>query len=337
MLANTLVSQKPPIKNTGAESLVEMVVTPEIAESWLAKRAPFQRDISDDVVAKYAADMRKGVWRYVPSLVVSLTPDGFILDGQHRLSAVVRTGIPQRFMVHFDGDRSHFAVIDRGRVRNPVQLAAMAGCKYCASNHVSAANSLLWNPASPITIIRGGNWSGEEMGDVLHYFEPELAMVFPAGLPGGSHFRHGALRGALLRSAIAYPNDHRKIHDFLGILTSGNSNPDYSHDLNNMVLSFHTKYLTLKGLQSGGTHKTYEIRRWVWSQALDSVQRFIRNKPRKALMRMDRLPTEHQTPIWLDNKPPQMLFKPFVQSFFRSTPNPVFNGVPIRPLPTQIQ
>ena len=317
--------------------MTEMLVTPELAQSWLANRAPFQRSISQSTVSKYATDMRKGAWQFVPNLVISLTPDGFILDGQHRLSAVVQSGIAQRFMVYFDGDRSHFSVIDRGRVRSPIQLAAMADCEFNLGYHVSAVNALLWTPAVA-TSFKDSSWQSE-IGEVLHYFAPELAVVFPPGIPGGSNFRHGALRGALLRMAIAYPNDHRKIQDFLEILTSGNSNPDYSHPLNNMVLTFHTKYLTLKGKQDGSKPRSYSVKRWVWSQTLESCRRFIANKPKKALIRTDRLPSEREaeTLIWLDNKPPQMLFKPFVQSLFRNNPNPVFNGVPIRPLPPQIQ
>ena len=118
--------------------MTELLVTPELAQSWLSRRAPFQRSISQDAVAQYAADMRKGAWKFVPNLVISLTPDGFILDGQHRLSAVVQSGIPQRFMIHFDGDQSHFSVIDRGRVRNQVQLASMGGCTFDLGYHVSA-------------------------------------------------------------------------------------------------------------------------------------------------------------------------------------------------------
>ncbi len=315
--------------------MAEMLVTPELAQAWLTKRAPFQRSISQSTVAKYAAEMRKGAWQFVPNLVISLTPDGFILDGQHRLSAVVQSGIAQRFMVHFDGDQSHFSVIDRGRLRSPIQLAAMADCEFNLGHHVSAVNALLWNPAV-VTSFKDSSWQ-TEIGDVLHYFAPELTVVFPPGMPGGSYFRHGALRGALLRMALAYPNDHQKIQDFLGILTSNNSNPDYSHAVNNMVLTFHAEYQKLKGKQDGSKPRSYFVKRWIWSQTLESCRRFIDNKPKKSLIRKDRLPTEHQTLIWLDNKPPQMLFKPFVQSFFRSTPNPVFNGVPIRPLPTQIQ
>ena len=138
MLTNTLVSPKPSTQNNGGGTMTELLVTPELAQSWLSRRAPFQRSISQDAVAQYAADMRKGAWKFVPNLVISLTPDGFILDGQHRLSAVVQSGIPQRFMIHFDGDQSHFSVIDRGRVRNQVQLASMGGCTFDLGYHVSA-------------------------------------------------------------------------------------------------------------------------------------------------------------------------------------------------------
>ena len=82
-------------------------VTTEVAKKWLDRHTALleattrnQRNIRPRVVERYAQDMRAGKWLYGPMPIV-IGPDGWIIDGQHRLAAVVSSGKAQDFDVVF--------------------------------------------------------------------------------------------------------------------------------------------------------------------------------------------------------------------------------------------
>lgn len=68
-----------------------MLVTPEIARAWLARNTD-NRNLRDGLVRQLAADMKNGAW--MPNHQgVAIRADGTLLDGQHRLSAIVMSGV----------------------------------------------------------------------------------------------------------------------------------------------------------------------------------------------------------------------------------------------------
>lgn len=76
----------------------QMDITPEIAKAWLEKRNNVNRHISPATVARYAADLKAGEWWQIVE-PISLGPDGEIINGQHRLTAIVETGIAARIYI----------------------------------------------------------------------------------------------------------------------------------------------------------------------------------------------------------------------------------------------
>lgn len=93
----------------------ETVITPSVAASWLEKKAP-NRKVSPRAVDRYAADMRAGRWQANGSTIV-MGKSGQILDGQHRLEAIVQAGVPVSMVVVSGVDDSAFGTIDTGRAR----------------------------------------------------------------------------------------------------------------------------------------------------------------------------------------------------------------------------
>jgi len=85
-------------------------ITPKMAAKWLKECNQINRPLSKLVVAKYAKAMSEGQWR--------LTHQGIafagdrLLDGQHRLAAVVRCGAPVTMMVARGCDEDTFPHID---------------------------------------------------------------------------------------------------------------------------------------------------------------------------------------------------------------------------------
>jgi hypothetical protein len=314
--------------------LEKVWVTPEKAEEWLSRRAVFQRKISKDAVSKYAAAMRNGDWKFVKGLVIQITPDGYVLDGQHRLAAVVQSGIPQWFMVDFNAVRSNFEVIDRGRTRGLAQLAAMAGCVFHSSFHVSAVNALRWDTKASATFANY-SWPNTEISYVMHYFQPELEVVFPKNSSGD--MRTGPIRGALLRLAIAHPDKHKEIQDFIGILASNRNNPAYSHQLNDTALMLRNSVSKLAGGLSGNYPVHTKFRYELWMTTLILAGKFIDgkflkkppkvyedktdesgNKIKDANGKFVPVYMDNPSPIWLDFKPKHQSFLAYVESLNRN-------------------
>jgi hypothetical protein len=93
-----------------------MLVTPEQANKWLGANAEDQRNQRDVKIEGYARDMKAGKW-HLSGDTIKLTKDGVLIDGQHRLKAVVKAGVPVYMVVVFNVDHAAMAVIDTGIAR----------------------------------------------------------------------------------------------------------------------------------------------------------------------------------------------------------------------------
>jgi hypothetical protein len=120
-------------------------ITPAIAMEILEKHNPRNRSISERTVQSYAMDMKENRWTLTHQ-GIALDENGDLLDGQHRLWAVVFSGVPTEFWV-FRGapvkkDMNGVEIytmdaIDRGRVRTTGQQMQL--CHGIKNGNVVAA------------------------------------------------------------------------------------------------------------------------------------------------------------------------------------------------------
>ena len=94
-----------------------ILVTPEIAKYWLGKSNFSNRSIRKSHVDSLAGCIKRGEWRVSPQGIVFHT-EGRLLDGQHRLKAVVQANIPVYMVVFKVQDEGIFQVLDQGAKRN---------------------------------------------------------------------------------------------------------------------------------------------------------------------------------------------------------------------------
>lgn len=92
-------------------------VTPSIAESWLKLNASTQRNVSQRRVENYARDMRSGRWQVNGETLV-FDDGGRLIDGQHRLRAVVVAGVPVSMLVVRGVGAKSYKTIDQGQARS---------------------------------------------------------------------------------------------------------------------------------------------------------------------------------------------------------------------------
>lgn len=120
-------------------------VTPPLAEKWLADHNEGNRPISKSVVKRYADDIKNGRWMLTHQGPAFDDSDRLI-DGQHRLSAVIESGIPVPMYVTFGADPETFAVIDINYKRQPGHLVPgpYAKAKAAAARFLTAPPRLVY-------------------------------------------------------------------------------------------------------------------------------------------------------------------------------------------------
>lgn len=94
-----------------------VTITPEMAERCLAKNEN-NRNIRQRHVDRLAEDIKSGNW-YVTHQGIAFDEDGKLLDGQHRLLAIVKAGIPVQMMMTTGLKRDDvMSAIDVGSTRD---------------------------------------------------------------------------------------------------------------------------------------------------------------------------------------------------------------------------
>jgi hypothetical protein len=101
-------------------------VTPALAERWL-KLNTHNRPIKERLIAQYAATMKRGEWRLTPEPIAFTKPwkdpadltdhKETLIEGQHRLHAVLRSGVSVPMTVWFGCEPEEFQVIGQGAER----------------------------------------------------------------------------------------------------------------------------------------------------------------------------------------------------------------------------
>jgi len=115
-------------------------IGPQRAASLLEKNHT-NRPLRPSKVADYVREITRAQWKLSPSDMICISPEGALLNGQHRLTAVVQTGVPQPFIVHYNVDPGLFAIIDTGARRTAGDVLAITGESNC--RNLAAAARLL--------------------------------------------------------------------------------------------------------------------------------------------------------------------------------------------------
>jgi hypothetical protein len=104
-----------------------VMVTPELAETWLASNVE-NRIKREGWVLAIAEDMEAG--RYVENAeTIQFAPDGKVVNGQHRLTAIVLSGVTVPMWVAFNVPMAAQATIDTGKARTLADQLGRSGVK----------------------------------------------------------------------------------------------------------------------------------------------------------------------------------------------------------------
>ncbi|MDQ1738084.1 MAG: hypothetical protein QOH56_4335 [Pseudonocardiales bacterium] len=142
-----------PTTNKISTAIIE--VTPDTARRWLESNNTHNRKLSPMRTAQYAQDMASGRWSFNGE-ALQFDRDGVLLNGQHRLSAIVVCGIPQTFLIVRGLDPTTQITIDQGTRRAPGEQLQLAG--------IPAGNSIAASLRVYLEWQQGRLFSGKTLG-----------------------------------------------------------------------------------------------------------------------------------------------------------------------------
>jgi hypothetical protein len=94
-----------------------VTITPEIAAKWLERNHKDNRPLNWRRIEAMANDMRSGNWKLTHQ-AIAFDGEGTLLDGQHRLNAVVQAGVPVKMLIVRNDAGEFHDPIDRGASRS---------------------------------------------------------------------------------------------------------------------------------------------------------------------------------------------------------------------------
>lgn len=204
----------------------EVLITPEMAKEFLANN-PINRNIRNKRLAKYCDAIKKGEWTLSPS-PISFSKDGRLLDGQHRLTAIVLTGIPVKMVVAYGV--SDDAVFDKGAERTTGDSLYMRGLidkKVSSHGYIAIVKAYF-------TLLLNKDPSDEEIGKFINEYEEEILDTYKMSSvkQNGSDnkvCRKAAVQAGIL-GAVLCGVDYNTIERLCRIANSGfpDSKADYA-------------------------------------------------------------------------------------------------------------
>lgn len=96
-------------------TIKEITITPEVAAK-LLENNDINRPVKKGRVNRYARDMESGNWK-LTSQGISIAKSGKLIDGQHRLFAVIKSGATITSLVFFDCEEDTILNYDSGTAR----------------------------------------------------------------------------------------------------------------------------------------------------------------------------------------------------------------------------
>lgn len=184
-------------------------VTPAKAQKWLRDANTHNRRQGD--VSSYARDMREGRWQETHE-PIAFSDDGVLIDGQHRLAAIVASGATVRMLVVRGTQMETQGVIDCGRSRSLADRIKLGRGEDVTQREIAVARLMMYP-------LRKAKFSGTEVAEFLSAHRD--AISFACGTMK-AHRRGVCIAGTFAVMARAwYTQDRPRIAEFGEVLYTG--------------------------------------------------------------------------------------------------------------------
>lgn len=189
-----------------------MTITPTMALNWLENANTNNRTVSDSYVKRLARDMTAGRWRLTHQ-GIAFDPHGVLLDGQHRLWAIVTANLPVEMHVFFNISPEALPVTDGVKPRSladQLRLGQQHG--QVTTRHTSTLKAMLGGMSGPLAM------TPLEASDALGRHAVAVDFAINA-LPRGKRICNATTRGVIARAY--YSADQKRLREFGEMLSTG--------------------------------------------------------------------------------------------------------------------
>lgn len=252
-----------------------VLVTPDQAAKWLEKPAK-NRKINTRRVGLYAAMMKRGDWM-LTNQGIAIDEFGMLIDGQHRLSAIVECDVPVELLVIRAVPNKAQLVLDQGLKRTPHDQVGLREGWEVTPMHIAVAKCMVTSIGGA-----GGKQRSELVADIQlmdrYYVRHHKAVEFAVAQ---FNFRQ-TIKGVTIAPVIApvarahYTVDVNKLVRFCEVVATGMA--DRKGDgpavvLRNWLLAMRDKQLSArKGKDRFAIYKKCEVALKAYLDG-DSIQR----------------------------------------------------------------
>lgn len=230
----TTVNDPAVIEHDGVQAR-KMAITPELAQHWLDTANTHNRPINGHNLRRYTVEMSEGRWHPLLGEPIALAEDGTLLNGQHRLLAVVNSGTTQVFLVLGGLPQVTQDAMDAGALRKAGQQFGLRGWKNGTTVAAAARLLLQWERKAVLSDVYRP--STEELTAFGDTHRTDLVEAVAIGL----RVRRSVPLLAPVTSAVAFAsfelaaaNPHRltlnEAHGFFEALETG-ANLDKGHPI----------------------------------------------------------------------------------------------------------
>lgn len=127
-------------------------ITPELAKEWLNSNKN-NRQVDQKRVDEYADLMEKGLF-LVTNDAIGFDTNGRLFNGQHRLWAIVKSGVTTRQVVIHNADPDVFKVADQGKRRTNAQTLSTMGYENTQILSTLAGLVIKWEEGTLLSLAR---------------------------------------------------------------------------------------------------------------------------------------------------------------------------------------
>jgi len=117
-----------------------ITISVDQARKWVENHNPHNRAVSTTTITRYATLMNRGEWMLTCEPIM-FDWNGNLLNGQHRLMAIIASGKPQQFLVVKDLNPSIFPLIDTQHQRRGADCLSILKVKNYA--HAACATQMV--------------------------------------------------------------------------------------------------------------------------------------------------------------------------------------------------
>lgn len=265
-------------------------ITPDIAKRYLAEQQNNRR-ISEGRVKDYADRMLRGEWEVSQPIIFDTEEK--LIDGQHRLLAVIRYGNPVKFAVLKGLKTESRETFDQGQARSASQIASIMGYQPSSlpTRFAILKAAFIGQYLQPKN--KSAEANAKKIARVDSSISPKLLIELSERYSEGLDF---ALSG--VNSDMATPNlsvvkavifrafyneNHARLRDFVNVYYTGVNN-DPEKDIAAISLR---EYLIKEKARSGGLQLTRNTRLSIYKKAESALKHFIAGNSIKGLKGSD--------------------------------------------------